>query len=262
MSVATAFNSAPTINVNATSADSDDALESLLVGLLEELVNSALLVATTTSIANWMLKHSNEATRRNLTCYLPPSPALFQQSLLKLSVNPSTLDITSALREFYDRLEFLRSLANNFSDNSCDDDGIVINVLSSAWQDLALVCRSALSTLGEQLADHAAVAGNSRYERVMSLLPEVEIGHHPCVSSDGVISVPFWADRRTLRRRQSNLEAYVAIGDQIEKVAVLNASDHGIGVLGLKSASPGDRIRSARPAWHEHQRQGDLGQGL
>lgn len=214
----------------------------LLAGLFEELVNSALLVATTASIANWMIKHEDQATRHNLICYLPPTPALFQQSLLKLCFCPATQDVTSTLREYYDRLDFLRSLTTHFTGLGKEDDNIQIEVVTDSWQELALAGKAALTTLVDHLADQSIKTSHVRYQKVLSLLSDVALGHHPCVTSAGVVSVPFWADRRALRRRQTNLEAYIVVGSRIEKVAVLNASEHGIGVLGLTSVTAGDAI--------------------
>ena len=217
----------------------------LFAGLLEEIVNSALLTAATASIANWMLAKKDGTSRSNLTCYLPPVPAFFQQSLLKLCVHIDMFSVSSRLREYYDRLELLRNLTLRFAAQSEEPgahDSVGIEVLSGAWQELAGVCRAAVSELGEQLAEDETTRNNERYLKVLEVLSEIELGYHPCVSTDGVVTVPFWLERRTLRRKQMNLQAYIVVGESIEKVAVLNASDKGIGVLGLSNVSAGTKV--------------------
>jgi hypothetical protein len=225
--------------------DANEDIPLLLAGLLEEILNSALLTAATASIANWMLAKKDGTNRSNLTCYLPPIPAFFQQSLLKVCVHIDLFSVSSRLREYYDRLELLRSLTLRFAAH-CEEPGahdpVGIEVLSCAWQELAGACRAAVSELGEQLGEDGAMRNNERYHKVLEVLSEIELGYHPCVSADGVVTVPFWLERRALRRQQMNLQAYIVVGESIEKVAVLNASDKGIGVLGLANANTGTKV--------------------
>lgn len=219
--------------------DASEDIRPLLAGLLEELLNSALLTAATASIANWILVKSDSSSRKSLSSYIPPPPLFFQQSLLKLCVHIDTFPLSSQLREYYDRLEFLRNITLRFAEH-CEasgvDEPIGIEVLACAWQELAGGCRTAISELGEQLTDIPAMRNTERYLKVLEVLSEIEIGYHPCVSSDGMVTVPFWAERRSLKRKQLNLQAYIVVGDSIEKVAVLNASEMGIGVMGLVNA--------------------------
>lgn len=231
--------------LSANTVASDDT-QALLAGLLEELLNSALLTATTASIANWMLTNQQSATRRNLSCYFPPSPSFFQQTILQLCVRGDTIAISSCLREYYDRLTFLRLLTLRYAEcdgASADADPVSIEVLSGAWQELASAARVAVLELGEATGIDKSANSHPRYLRVVELLAEIQLGYHPCVKHGGVVNVPFWTERRTLQRKHINLQAFIVVGECIERVVVLNASDRGIGVLGLLNAPTGTLVQ-------------------
>ncbi len=223
-----------------------DEFRAHLVGLLDELLNSALLTAATASIANWMMANRNRASRRNLVCYMPPHPVFFQQAMLSLSVSFETIELSSDLREYYDRLDFLRVLTLGFVESGelgGDRDPVCIEVLSASWQDLAGAGRAAVSTLGKHLSDGKSMRSSEHYRKVLEMLAEVELGHHPCVGADGTIRVPFRTERRTLERRPMNPQAYIVVGERIERVAVRNVSDRGIGVLGQLDAPVGTVVQ-------------------
>lgn len=224
---------------------SSEVFRPLLAGLLEELLNSTLLTAATASIANWMVVNQDRPARRNLVCYFPPPPAFFPQAMLKLCVNIDTIELSSRLRDYYDRLAFLRTLTIGFADrdgSEGDMDPVSIEVLAGAWQELAAAGRAAVCALGEHLCDGKSMHDNERHRTVLELLSQIELGNHPCVDAAGTVTVPYRTERRALQRRSMNVQAYIVVGESIERVAVLNASDKAIGVLGLLNASLGTAV--------------------
>ena len=213
--------------------------EHLLGALFEELLNSSLLTAASASIAIWTLQHIRTGSPRNLACYLPPKPMLFPQTLLAFSIS---FDLSGSLRAYYDQLEFLRGLTLDYAENTAhhrEDDLDTLEMLSSAWQDLSATARQVASGLAAQVTPRILERHRDRYEKLMDLLSAIESGQHPCVDANGAVTVPFWAERRQLRRRSLNLQAYLVVGQSISRVAVINASVQGIGVQGLTEAKVG-----------------------
>ena len=217
--------------------------ENLIGALFEELLNSTLLTAASASIAIWTMARPDTVRRRNLTCYLPPSPQLFPQALLTFCMS---FDLTASLREYYDRLDFLRGLTFDYADDgegNAPYDVASVEVLTGSWQDLALTGRKVAMEMATQISITDFKRHRERFDRVVELLAEIERGGHPCIDSAGTITVPFWAERRQLRRKPLNLQAYLAIGQRIERVAVINASSKGIGVAGLTGIKVGTVVQ-------------------
>lgn len=224
--------------------DSPTQLSSLVSNLLDELLNSALLAATTSSIANWIVETDDFNARRSLGLYLPPPPTIYYSAALHLSLNEATAAAAASLRDYYDRLSFLRQFTRDLSDQP--SEGRVANsglsVLAQAWRELCYAARLAIDSLHALNAEDARVRVEVKQTTISEILIGAQDGGHPCVSPDGSVVVPFWAERRHLSRSRISLQAYFLVSDSIQRVSVVDATESGLGVVGLKGATEGMQV--------------------
>lgn len=215
--------------------------EPLVAGLFEELLNSAILTAATASIANHLRKGSANGTGRVLLPYIPPPLRLFPEIALGLTNSAAGGDAASALRAYDDHLSFLRRLTLDFAEStrSARETLVDIKAISSGWRTLCIEGLQAIESVGALLSEAAAKRLDGRAARITGLLASAAEGKTPCVGSDGSIVVPFWAERRQQQRSSVSLQAYFAVGEDVQRVTILNHSDGGLGVSGLHGAWPG-----------------------
>lgn len=216
----------------------------LISNLLDELLNSALLAATTSSIANWIVEAADYDARRSLGLYLPPPPTIYREAALHLCLGGTTADAAAKLRDYYDRAAFLRQLTRDFSDQQ--NEGRVaasgLSVMAQAWRELCYAARTAIDSLHALNAEAARSSVAAKQSKVTEILIDAQDGGHPCVSPDGSVVVPFWAERRHLARSRISLQAYLIVSDSIQRVAVVDATENGLGVVGLKGAIEGMQV--------------------
>lgn len=223
-------------------ADEDGAIIS---GVLDELLNSALLTATTTSLVNWLASNRDSKANLNLAFYMPPVPLLFPVVLLRLLTSGRYAVMAGAVREYYDRLVFLRALTLHHtqqSERQFDQPSVDFEVLVSSWQTLCGVGAAALETLMATVDEPTRTRALQRFKRLNDFLGAAENQEHPCIAPDGIMSVPFWAERRQGSRSSVNVHAQFMVGEKIQRVAVLNATSHGLGVSGLTGVHQGSEI--------------------
>lgn len=216
----------------------------LIPSLLDELLNSALLAATTASIANWIIEQGDLGARKSLVVYLPPNPTLYHEAALRLCMVETTAEAASILREYYDRLSFLRHLARDFSDSLSEGrfGPSSASVLAQSWRELCGMARTAVATLVALLGEDAHARIAAKEAKIAEILTAAENGSHPCVSPDGSVVVPFWAERRHLARSRVSLQAYFLVANGLQRAAVVDATETGLGVVGLTGIDVGMKI--------------------
>ena len=219
-----------------------DLMDLLVNGVLEEMLNSCVLTATASSVANAaMAKHAG-CSERMVAQYLPPPPTLFSQSRLKLCTTPRTCSLSILLSCYFDRLVFLRDLTRNKIEQSPEArEDQSFAAVARAWRMLAGDALEALPEF-EKLHTRADEERAQRINEIVDFLTRAEAGCWPCVDAYGTVKIPFWAERRASQRRETNLQAFFTVGDSLQRASVIDASRNGLCVLGLQAIWVGARI--------------------
>ena len=212
-----------------------------LVTLLDELLNSALLTAATASIGNAIMSRKHGTSRRMISAYLPPTPSFFHGMRLLLSREPGMLQLSRRLGDYYANLQTLRELTAR---DAMEPDTLEVSIasLTDAWRQLAQAAENAIGTLADLLYPELKHQTNERRDLVLELLAQVSAGNSPCIDAYGTIRLPIWANRRSGQRVPKDLQAYFLVNESLQRAAVLDVSEIGIGVLGLRGASSGSRV--------------------
>lgn len=213
--------------------------------LYGELLNSALLTAATACIGNALLRQHVGLDQRHILSYLPPAPLMFSAARTTVRGYPGAIRLLSALGNYFDQLSFLREMTARWlaeeqgADGACDAD---IAPLADAWRSLAVCAHSAIVELEGRLSPDVRTVNSEKTKTVIELLVSSAAGEAPCVDTLGNVRMPNWVNRRSNSRAKRGIHAYLHINDGLQRVAVLDASEDGIGVLGAHGIEPGSRL--------------------
>lgn len=209
-----------------------------------ELLNSAQLTAATTSIANTMAIQPGLLNDKVLSCYLPPVPKLFPETL-ELNEQDTGLALPAPLHAYYQELATQRM----FIEHRCHPSKALsavgdkgISAIAESWRGLATLALAAIHEMSSWTAASEWQPNLDRAELVSYMLRRAAAGDAPCINAFGAVEIPPWADRRRDARELRGFQAVLQVENNLQRVAVLDASESGIGVLGLVNAAVGTRV--------------------
>jgi hypothetical protein len=220
------------------------AAAALQATILSDFLNSAALVAATASIANGIAAGRPGCAAHLLANTLPPIPALFAQSYLELCLSTGSQPFASDLANFYSRLRVYRDLVASAVAVSERSGGLLqldMAALARDWRGLAQEA-AVLIERSETFLDQVDATLAARGPTVSRLLADAQAGASPCLSEHGEIELPAWTDRRVRKRTPKNLQAIFLIGGSFQSAVVVDASERGLGVVGLREVVVGEAI--------------------
>lgn len=216
--------------------------EVLLTSIILDFVNCSALVAATTSIANALAAGRPECAPQTIACYLPPVPALFARSYLALCMTTGSHPFATDLANFYSRLRALRDLLGSaaaLAEQTSRPLQLDLVVLAHDWRELA--CEAlALIEQHDILPHQRSGTLTDRCRTTAALLTAAQAGGTPCLTPLGSVELPVWADRRARKRTPKNLQAIFLIGGGFQSAVVIDASERGLGVVGLRDVTVGE----------------------
>jgi hypothetical protein len=163
-------------------------------------------------------------------CDLP----LTRASIPRLIDQSAPLELIEALVRLDQRLTLAGRLSASYGQQSTpgQTEAIDISILADAWSHAAKAAVAALGALASSL-------DRPTDPRLIELLGAVIAGQHPCVTPDGQISIPGWAELRRHRRVAVDFNIELLIGGTQIAARAENASSAGLGVTVL---DPNDRL--------------------
>jgi hypothetical protein len=230
-------------NVRRGSLISADAV-ALQSSIFADFLNSCALVAATASIANALTGRRPACDQALIARYLPPIPALFARSYLELCIATGPHPFATDLANFYSRMRMLRDLLASAAALAGETAKPLQLDLTGVARDWRALARSAL----ELIDDGATLPGGrgeglaARRDTVKALLADAQAGGTPCLTAVGAIELPAWADRRARKRTPKNLQAIFLIGGSFQSAVVVDASERGLGVVGLREVTVGESV--------------------
>lgn len=209
-----------------------------------DFINTSILVAATAGIANALASERPDCNPRLLTRHLPPIPAMFAQSYLELCTTTGSHPFVADLATFYSRLRKSRNLlacAGALAEHASRPMPLDLAAVAMDWRQLA---HQALKLIDENMALAGIRNGTvgARCELVAGLLAEAHVGGAPCLTAVGTVDLPAWADRRARKRTPKNLQAILLIGGGFQSAVVVDASERGLGVVGLRDVTAGESV--------------------
>lgn len=239
-------------DAEANSRSSIEDIRNFLNAVIIEFLNSAVLTAASAGVANALQNATNSLEMRLAVSCLPPRCEVFPKLRSKLSLDLRSHEFAAAIGDFYSHLQPIRNLTQAAIRTSqlTADAMIDRRVLAIAWTDVA---KCALDTLDREecFIANACEGVQGRCVQVRELLTEATLGGTPCLGDDGSIDLPAWTERRLAKRIAHNIQVIFMISGTFQRCSVLDASEYGLGVLGLTNVSIGERVSLLMKPGHQ-----------
>lgn len=198
-----------------------------------ELQHLAVLVCVMTSAANAIEHGSNDTALASLIIDFCPKQPVNAPTNAELSVGSTSGDqIIEDLQEFQARMSFAQTLTKHLERKFRRDAAAKVSdieILADAWRRASASMLATLKTL-RLGRSHTEDADSGRL--VMGFLRNCVDGGSPCLTEDGLLEIPGWAERRTAARVTVEHTAQASTGGEYFEVSVLNASTIGLGLAG------------------------------
>lgn len=204
-----------------------------LLRLQNELQHLAVLVCVMASAANALENgNDNHSLTAVLTDFCPKHPFDATSKLDELSDFDDVDQVADQLQDFQARLSFAQMLTTHLGTKFAQDAAPKlgdIEILADAWHRTSTSLLSALTNLnagplGTEQADNRML--------VLGFLKNCIGGGTPCLTAEGQLEIPGWAERRNATRVAVKKTARASTGDSFFEVSILNASTVGLGLTG------------------------------
>ena len=205
------------------------------IGRLQiDLQHLAVLVCVMASAANALEKQSeNHALIAMIIDFCPKQPFDAASKVESIADLETADQIIEALQDFQARLTFAQMLTKHldgqFRAAATGKQGN-LEILADAWRRTSTNLLAVLSSLKEAGRTNAEDADNSTL--VLGFLKNCIAGGTPCLTPEGQLEIPGWAERRSAARITVQKHAQASTGGDYFDVAVLNASTIGLGLTG------------------------------
>jgi len=207
--------------------------------LVQELLNTAFLVATSASIANHSAARGFvHADNKLLASYLPP----------RFKGKPERNSESTPVSDF---LQGHMRLLSETIVSVCELSRLVINVdtctldqaiIANCWQRAASQVFPIVAQCQVEQNFESANDLQSKIRLALTLLTAVCRGDWPCVDEDGSVVLPVSIERRENVRAHSGRYAFFGVNGSIQRTLVENVSSQGLGIFGLDGATPGTPV--------------------
>jgi len=225
----------------------------LAAALKADLVNTAVLVAAATSLANALEDGAALASApQALTVFLPAPSSRLSAAVERLLAEDIDASACEALQAYAARLHLARRLSRAFvagADAASAGRPVDADVLADAWRRTCAALGDAISALNALAASSGTCSDAS--ETVLALLDQAGSGGSPCVDPDGRVTIPGWAERRRDARYDLQRPAVASRDGTSTPVTIRDLSASGIGLEVPEGAKPGDRLTLRLPSGRE-----------
>ena len=198
-----------------------------------ELQQVAVLVCVMASAANALERGSDSLSLTSMIIDFCPRQTFETTAksleFAGLSAADRTLDELSA---FQAQLSFAQMLTQHLDRKfraNVKREQHDIEILADSWRRVAANLLTVLSTLNA-LGQSSDLDG--KIALALKLLKNSIAGGTPCLTADGHLEIPGWAERRSTTRLPVHQIARASTGGEYFEVAVLNASTAGLGLAG------------------------------
>lgn len=212
--------------------------------ILIEIEEASVYIAITASIASALHKGRAPAlTFKHLTGYLPSSPDVYRRHIetaLGAALSPHVI---LSLQAYHARLSYALRLTHAIVDAGPAPSQTIrtaeFETLEDSWRHVCGTALAAISVTRELLASVRYSRPPVNNEHAEALLRSAKAGGQPCITGEGQMRMPPWAESRLHARKVTRVEAFVLLEDGATPVVIDNASRTGIGLSCISGLPPG-----------------------
>lgn len=248
----------------------------LLDAVWREMESVATMAAVSASIVNALStpEGSRTVSAQALQTYAPPDMPVFASAFAHMIDSGRFSHLAETLQVFETRVSLARRMGLAYareqrarSSDQTADRTVDLETLQDAW---AHACEAALNVISDvSRVRHTQISGPFKLERpgpeqrLSNLLIAAANGLHPCVGSDGYVTIPGWAERRHHKRQLVDFAIEVHNAGRMFSARVFDVSAGGLGMVWLSGPQrpelnsgdfiaikvPGGRSLKGRIAW-------------
>lgn len=213
-----------------------------LVQLADELIGSLMRTAVAASIAAAVAKCQPGCNLRAINLYYSDKAPIFTSSRLTVGPRDELKQLMAALSEYYLYLNSAHMVTvQALNTPRSEESGQELQAIAQAWRlvaQIGLSCLDELTSAGTATCESACEAPLPLRDALIKLVN----GHSPCVDAYGNAKFPARFERRSNTRQEFNRQAFFLTKHSVQRAAITNVSDHGIGVEGLRDVEAGMRV--------------------
>jgi hypothetical protein len=202
--------------------------------LRAEILNVGMGASVIASLANAAESMVfQELSVANVFALVPGQSTTFESDIFELSGKAHFFEIAQHVQGFLARLSLARSLSKAFAERSggsARESFCPLAVIADSWR---RVCRAAIaahSAIAESMHTSGHIGTAAVEHSTLELLRSASLGGWPCISREGYLSIPGWAERRVERRISVGLPVGISLGAARFPGIIENATPTGLGL--------------------------------
>ena len=216
----------------------------VLKAVVAELDFALIATAVTASLVTARAMLRPLSPQYSALSYLPPDPALLSNAAMHVTGLNLPRSFKSASNDFYASLAVAKAATveiQTAQDQTTAASGKDWMSLSGEWRRSAALALTA----GDEAHDLSSAGADQvlgHWPELRLLLAAVRDGDSPCVSTDGHIVCPSWADRRGSQRKTLGMPAWHCAGERKRRVTLADISQTGFGLSDCSGITAGDHV--------------------
>ncbi|MEQ1718271.1 MAG: hypothetical protein ABL907_20200 [Hyphomicrobium sp.] len=214
-----------------------------LLQLHGEYIRCCFAISIVGSLVNFLHgPNRGSVDPRSLAHYLPSRQLLGPDLARIVLENGAGTEICRAAFSVGNQLQLCCDLTQAYAKSSTVG-GSALEPLTDAWRRLANACYVLEYIIDGALSEADATMFKPSRLVFGPILKQIGAGQHPCVDAQGIVSLPGWAERRTVSRKsQVDIPAVVISSGIPHPVKINDLSTTGVGLLGLGSVQDGEPV--------------------
>jgi hypothetical protein len=169
----------------------------------------------------------------NVLALVPGHSTAFEADIYELSGKAQFFAIVQLMQALLARLSLAHSLSKAFAGRSggpAEESFCPLGVTADSWRRVCKAAIEAHKAIAEIMSNSGHVCPAAVEASTLELLRSASLGGWPCISREGYLSIPGWAERRIERRVNVGWPAKVTFGPARFPAIIENATATGLGL--------------------------------
>jgi hypothetical protein len=181
----------------------------------------------------------------NVLALLPGHSTAFEADIYELSGKAQFFAIVQLVQALLARLSLAHSISKAFAGRSgapAEENFCPVGVTADSWRRVCKAAIEAHTAIAETMTSSGHMCPAAVEASTLELLRSASLGGWPCISREGYLSIPGWAERRVERRVNVGLPAKVTFGPARFPAIIENATPTGLGLTSSLTVKVGAEI--------------------
>ncbi len=239
--------------VPASVTASPDTVQQLAL-LRQETSHLAAMTTFNASVANWLVWHPGRDIEVHHQPFKPSVSAVAADAMRALGSQRGCFELACTWQAFSARLTFAIDFAETIvpAGLSGPINASARELLSDVWQRASAALLDVHGCLVAVMGDKSPTQDNERETSMLEALRQSADGGWPCITPEGQLQVPGWADRRRARRRPVSGKAVLLWQGARFPGMLLDATPFGLKIAVDRDVPEGADLTIILPNHRQH----------